>query len=174
MPGMAAGAAGKIPGSKFDPEGDLIRPHPEYSGRVCYHLLSCDFKYWNMAAGQSARRTRHKPHIAPLRLLPYIPLICWKMLVIWAYRGAGIPACVDARGQCLLFFFTGDNPFLACPLFCYFSKSNAKALLTAGAYQKCLAPCGAYSPNRSACVPVRSNLNSFPTCLYISSQSGAM
>lgn len=53
MPGMAAGAAGKIPGSKFDPEGDLIRPHPEYSGRVCYHLLSCDFKYWNMAAGQN-------------------------------------------------------------------------------------------------------------------------
>mgnify|MGYP001057137546 CR=1 FL=1 len=27
---------------------------------------------------------------------------------------------------------------------CYFAESNAKALLTAGAYQKCIAPCRGY------------------------------
>ncbi len=50
-------------------------------------------------------------------------------------------------------------------LLIFTSTILTKALLTAEAYQKCLTPVGAYIPNRSACVPVRANLNSFPTCL---------
>lgn len=52
MPGMAAGAARKIPWGKRDPGGGAEQTHPENKGRLCYHLLSHDFKCWNMAAGQ--------------------------------------------------------------------------------------------------------------------------
>lgn len=70
---MAAGAAGKIPRSKFDPEGNLIRPTRKLPGRLCYHLLSCDFKYWNMAAGQKHPRPiiTSTPQDAPQA--PYSP-----------------------------------------------------------------------------------------------------
>ena len=49
---MAAGAARKIPWGKRDPGGGAEQTHPENKGRLCYHLLSHDFKCWNMAAGQ--------------------------------------------------------------------------------------------------------------------------
>lgn len=142
MPGMAAGAARKIPWGKRDPGGGAEQTHPENKGRLCYHLLSHDFKCWNMAAGQ-----KH-----PCPIITSTP----------GHRGGqnGTPPHFRATRSRREF-----SRWRRLFWFCYFSKSNAKALLTAGAYQKCLAPCGAYIPNRSACVPVRSNLNSFPICL---------
>lgn len=112
---------GRFPGAKEIPEGEPNRPTPKIKGGyaiICYHMIS-NTGTWQQ--GKSTRRTRHKPHIAPLRLLPYISLICWKMLVIWAYRGAGsatkatkatkyfnIPTCGRPRAVLAILSYRSD------------------------------------------------------------------
>jgi len=80
----------EISGLKFEPVG-AEQTHPENKGRVCYHLLSHDFKYWNMAAGQMRPRTKveapsqdaPQPLFSPLkkRTIYFIP--CHSKAAIW-------------------------------------------------------------------------------------------